>query len=207
MATKGEKTRERILAVTQALVLEKGFSGTSLDDVLRETELTKGAFFHHFKSKAELAREMVERYWENDYQLFLGFAKRAEELADDPLQETLIFLKLFEEFVRGVTHPMPGCVFASYTYESQQFDPTIHEFIQEGFDKWGAMYAEKFEAVLNRYKPAIDVTAHELAEMIMSVIEGGFILARSYRDPEFIARQSKQFRQYLQLLFSAGAQN
>ena len=132
---------------------------------------------------------------------FRGFAERAKRLADDPLQEALIFLKLFEEFIQGEAERLPACVFASYTYESEQFDPSIHEYIRQGFDKWRAMYAEKFEAVLARYDPVMDVTARELSGMIVAIIEGGFILARSYRDPEFIAHQSKQFRQYLQLLF------
>ena len=201
MKTKGKLTREKILSTAEALILEKGFSGTTLDDIVNASGLSRGAFFFHFKSKDDLARSVVERFWENDYELFRGFAERAKQLADDPLQEALIFLKLFEEFVEGITEPMPGCVFASYTYESQQFDPSIHEYIRQGFDKWCAMYVEKFEAVLARYDPVIDVTARELAEAIISVIEGGFILARSYRDPKFVTRQSKQFRQYLQLVF------
>ena len=63
------------------------------------------------------------------------------------------------------------------------------------------MYVEKFEAVLARYDPVVDVTARELAEAIMSIIEGAFILGRSYNDPKFLTRQSKQFRQYLKLVF------
>ncbi len=201
MTQKGENTRERILETAEALLLEKGFSGTSLDDVLKIAGLTKGAFFHHFKGKAELARALLERYWDNDYKLFVGFSARAQQLADDPLQETLIFLKLFEEFINDLDKPLPGCVFASYTYESRQFDPEIHEFIRDGFDKWSELYEGKFEAVLARYTPALEVSARELSEMIMSIVEGGFILSLSYRDPIFIARQSKQFRHYLQLLF------
>ncbi|MGE0037788.1 MAG: hypothetical protein AB7S93_19395 [Xanthobacteraceae bacterium] len=38
--------------------------------------------------------------------------------------------------------------------------------------------------------------------MIMSLIEGGFILSRSYNDTALVARQSNQFRQYLELLFA-----
>ena len=68
--------------------------------------------------------------------------------------------------------------------------------------RWSALYEEKFTAVLRRYRPARPVTARELADMIMAIIEGGFILSRSYNDTTLVARQSKQFRQYLELLFA-----
>jgi hypothetical protein len=53
-----------------------------------------------------------------------------------------------------------------------------------------------------RYRPARSATPAELAGMIMSLIEGGFILSRTYNDTALVARQSKQFRQYLEWLFA-----
>ena len=204
MSTKGEQTRERILAAAEPLILTRGFVGTSLDDILQATGLTKGAFFNHFKGgKAELARALVERYAHNDHQLFERFAAEADAETDDPLEATFKFLRLFEEFIERLAEPLPGCVFAAYTYESQQFDPSIPAFIKESFRRWSALYEAKFAAVLARYTPARPVTARELAEMIMAIIEGGFIISRSYGDAGFIARQSRQFRQYLELLFAA----
>ena len=61
MARDGTATRIRLLDAAQGLVLERGFAGTSVDDVLSEAASTKGAFFHHFSSKAELGRALVER--------------------------------------------------------------------------------------------------------------------------------------------------
>ena len=99
MAGKGEQTRERILAAAEPLVLESGFAGTSLDDVLTATGLTKGAFFHHFKGKDDLARALVERYVTNDLALFERFAAEADLAADEPLEQAYAFLKGFETFI------------------------------------------------------------------------------------------------------------
>lgn len=201
MATKGEKTREHILAVSEGLVLSRGFVGTSLDDILKQTGLTKGAFFNHFASKAELARALVERYARNDQALFEEFARQAEADHDDPLQAMFDFLRRFEAHIEALGTPPPGCVFAAYTYEIQQFDPSVETFIRDSFASWSGLYEEKFAAVLARHAPRLPATARDLAEMIMAIIEGGFILSRSYRDAGFIVRQSRQFRQYLELLF------
>lgn len=205
MADKGEQTRERILAAAEPLILRQGFAGTSLDDILARTGLTKGAFFHHFKGKGDLARALVERYAKNDYELFAGFLREAEAASDDPLEQTFLFLKGFERFVLAQPGPLAGCVFAAYTYESLQFDSSIHRFIGESLRRWSAMYERKFAAVLARRKPQRPTTAKELADMIVALIEGGFVLSRIYNDASLVARQSKQFRQYLELLFPDGA--
>ena len=77
MAGRGTDTKERILDTAEALVLEKGFSATSLDDIISATGLTKGAFFHHFRSKSDLARKLVERFAANDFALFDEWSRRA----------------------------------------------------------------------------------------------------------------------------------
>ena len=198
---KTNSTRERILANAEALTLKQGFAGTSIDNILTATGITKGAFFYHFKSKAELARALVERYWARDYQLFEQLSERADELSNDPLQSMLIFLKLFEEFIEKWEEPPEGCIFASYVYESQQFDEAIGTFIADGFKEWKKLYEDRIEQIMKKYPPQIKIDAGELAEMIMCIIEGGFILSKSLQDAKLIARSVKQFRRYLQLIF------
>ncbi|MDJ0569867.1 MAG: TetR/AcrR family transcriptional regulator [Pleurocapsa sp. MO_192.B19] len=202
MPTKKKKnTKERILDNAEALTLEKGFAGMSIDDILKATEITKGAFFYHFKTKAELARALVERYWANDYKLFEQFSKRADELSEDPLQSMLIFLKLFEEFIEQLEEPPAGCIFASYVYEIHQFDVGIREFIADGFKQWHKLYEHRIELIIKKYPPKIEIDTGELAGTIICIIEGGFILSKSLQDPKLIARSVRQFRRYLQLIF------
>ncbi|MEM8676151.1 MAG: TetR/AcrR family transcriptional regulator [Cyanobacteria bacterium P01_G01_bin.67] len=202
MPTKKKKnTKERILDQAEVLTLEKGFAGMSIDDILKATEITKGAFFYHFKTKAKLARALVERYWENDYKIFEQFSKRADELSEDPLQSMLIFLKLFEEFIEQLEEPPAGCIFASYVYEIYHFDVGIREFIADGFKEWQKLYEYRIEQIIKKYPPKIEIDAGELAEMIICIIEGGFILSKSLEESKLIARSVRQFRRYLQLIF------
>lgn len=56
-----EKTRERLLEVATRLYGERGYSETSIADICAELDITKGALFHHFKSKVELFREVWTR--------------------------------------------------------------------------------------------------------------------------------------------------
>ncbi len=201
MAARGEATREKLLAAAEALILRNGYAGATVDEVLAETGATKGAFFHHFKSKADLARAVVERYTANDFALFEEWSARADRLSDDPLDRMLIFLKLFEEFLDGLGAPFPGCVFASYTLETHQFDDAMRAYLKEKFGEWIAMFEIKLDALVKARPPARPVTARALAEMIGSIIEGGFILAKAFDDKDWAQRQCAQYRAYLELLF------
>ena len=198
---RGPDTKERILDTAQTLVLERGFSGTSLDDILKQTGVTKGAFFHHFSSKGDLAQKLVQRFAENDFVLFEEWSRRAQTLADDPYQEVVLFLKFFEEWLDNLEQPFAGCLFAVYVYESSLFDTDVNAFVRQSFAHWQRFYEEKFEAALAARKTKLDVTAKDLAESVMSVLEGAFILARSYDDRTLTTRQSRLFRGYLKLLF------
>ena len=200
---KGEQTKERILSAAESLILEKGYAGMSIDDLLAATELTKGAFFHHFENKTDLAEAVLKRYTANDMTLFEAFSDRADRLSDDPLERALIFLRLFDEYLDDLGAPFPGCIFASYTYERHQFGPNVHEFIAQSLDGWCALYEQKLQALIDARQPRVPVTARQLAELVASAIEGGFMMARARKDAGWTQRQSQQFQTYLKLLFDS----
>lgn len=203
MAKRGENSRDRILDAAQGLVMSKGFAGTSIDDILKKAELTKGAFFHYFKGKADLAFALVQRHSKKDLAMFEGLAARSEAESDDPLEQVLLFLEYFEDYISNSVDPSPGCMYAVYTYESMQFEPAVRDFIADILRQWTSIYVRKFQEVIDRYEPAIPVTARQLAEMIVSIVEGGLVLQRAYGDVRVTSRQSEQFRNYLRLLFGS----
>lgn len=183
--------------------MAQGFAGTTIDDILKKAELTKGAFFHYFKGKAELAHALVERHAKIDLAMFKEFAAQAEAASTDPLEQVLLFLEYFEKYISNSVDPSPGCMYAVYTYESMQFEPTVRDFVADILRQWTSIYVRKFQEVLDRYEPAIPVTARQLAEMIVSIVEGGLVLQRAYGDVRATSRQSEQFRNYLKLLFGS----
>ena len=201
MSSKAEATRERLLKAAKKLVMSKGFAGMSIDDVLKETDLTKGAFFHHFRSKADLAEQLMGWYADSDMKMFRTFLAEAEATHDDPMDQLMKFLKDFENYLCDPDNPPRGCMYALYTYEDDHFENSVKGFVAETLHTWTAMYIRKFQEVIDLYPPVKPVTAKRLAEMIVSVIEGGLILERAYRNPGLTSRQSAQFREYLELLF------
>ena len=97
MTRDGTKTRERILDSAERLVLDQGLAGTSIDQMLADAGTSKGAFFHHFPSKNHLARALVERYAANDVGYLEEYMARVEAETDDPAEQVVAFIRLFEE--------------------------------------------------------------------------------------------------------------
>ncbi len=54
---KGELTRERIIAEAAPIFNQRGFAGSSMQDVMEATGLENGGLYRHFRSKEELAVE------------------------------------------------------------------------------------------------------------------------------------------------------
>jgi TetR/AcrR family transcriptional regulator, transcriptional repressor for nem operon len=59
MLSKAQNTRLNILQQAFGLIYKKGYQNTSIDDILATTQVTKGAFFYHFKSKDEMGLAMI----------------------------------------------------------------------------------------------------------------------------------------------------
>lgn len=203
MTDSSELTRDRILRTAQTLILDKGYAGTSLADIVGALGVTKGAFFHHFASKDELARALIRRYSERDHSAFDDYARRADALTDDPVQSALLLVSLFEEALAQRERPVRGCLFAAYIYQQGQFEPEVRDFLRATFDGWVGLFEAKFEAALRARSPRVPVTARELGEMMVALFEGAIILGRAFEDPKALARQVRQFRNYLKLLFDA----
>lgn len=198
-----QNTRTKIMDAAQGLILDYGFGGTTIDSVITLAGVSKGAFFHYFSSKAVLGLELVQRYAENDAEHLEQTLLRAEKLSDDPLQQMLISIKLFEQEIESLEEPFSGCLFASYLQQSELFDQNILDIIRKSLQLWRARVLNKLEKIEQKYPPNKDVDLESLADMLMVIFEGSFVLSQSLKENKIIAQQLSNYHTYLQLLFNS----
>ncbi len=201
--TRSNSSRERILACAEAIVLQKGFSATSIEDILKDASITKGGFFYHFDGKPGLAKALVERYIEQDDQVFSDLFAEAVEFSEDPLHQLLIFLKLLAGKLGAMEETHPGCLVASFTYENQQFKQEIRELMRDGMLSWRALIADQLQRVNEKYDMPTDVSIETLADMFTSTIEGGIMLTRNFEDNQLLVDQILAYRTFVRLLYDA----
>lgn len=201
MSRNPESTRTKIKNAAESIILDNGFGATTVDAVIDKAGVSKGAFFHHFKSKSELGQVLVKRYAKKDAEHLEYTLEKAEGLSDDPLQQLLIFVKLFEQEMESLKEPFPGCLYASYLYQSDLFDENIKDLIRESMLKWRINVREKLEEVMHKYPPKKDVDLESLSDMLLVIFEGAFVLSQSLHESKTVARQLSHYHNYLQLLF------
>lgn len=196
-----ESTRANIMDAARDLILNNGFGATTVDSVIKRAGVSKGAFFHHFSSKSELGRALVQRYAEADTRNLEETLEKAEGLSEDPLQQLLIFVKLFEQEMESLEEPYPGCLFASYLNQSELFDDRILEIIRDSMLLWRRHVRNKLDQIVKEHPPARDVDLDSLADMLTVIFEGAFVLSRSLNDAKTVAQQLSHYHTYLKLLF------
>lgn len=201
MPRDGAPTRERIIDAAATLVVERGFAATTLDAVLEAAGTTKGAFFHHFASKAALGHALVARYAAEDVAMLHEYMGRAEAASDDPAEQLVTFLHLFEEAADEIAHVHSGCLYVSFVQQSQLVDETTIDVIVAAVLAWRERLLAKLEEAAAVHPPRADVDLRSLADLPSTVFEGAFILVRTLDDPELMRGQLAHLRRYVELLF------
>jgi TetR/AcrR family transcriptional regulator, transcriptional repressor for nem operon len=199
--SKGQRTRERILDIAFHSVIAKGFTATSIEELVAEAGITKSGFFYHFKDKTDLAHQMLDRYFLETSELLDALEGRARELSDDPLHAFLIYLKLYAETMTDIVAGMPGCIVATITFQEHAFDRRVAEMNFAGVMEWRARGRAWLEEIIERYPPKIAVNIDDLADSLLTLTIGAIAISKALRDPPAVGRQAMQFREYIRLLF------
>src|ERR1700759_1712648 len=78
-------SKTKLLDAAMTVIRSKGYTATTVDDVCQAAGMTKGSFFHHFKSKEELALAAADRFAEQAAQRFEAAPFHEEGAARDRL--------------------------------------------------------------------------------------------------------------------------
>jgi TetR/AcrR family transcriptional repressor of nem operon len=197
----GNPTRERILRVAERLMTLQGYSATSVDQVIAEAASSKGAFFHHFSSKTDLAVQLVQRYVAADLaHLDAGLAATAH--ITDPAQRVVAFLRHYEDGADELMAEQTGCLYATVLAEREFTGSEINDQVAKATRVWRDAVANLLRPALASNRHGVDIEA--LADHLYTTFEGGFILCRTYEDRSAMGAQLRIYRQLIEALLQAG---
>lgn len=203
MKSKGNVTKEKLMDIAERNILASGFAATSIESLITEAGISKAGFFYHFDSKNALAYALMQRYREQDAFLFSSMFKRAAELTDDPLQQMLVFIKLLAEMMENIEGLHPGCLVASFTYESHQINKEVKAITADSVKDWRRLFKAQIEKINTVYSAKADTNSDDLADMLSTIIEGGIVVSRALNDPNILVKQLMEYRNYISLLYSS----
>ena len=193
--------REQILDVAGVNVIQKGFAATSIEEIIAEVGITKSGFFYHFSDKNQLAKALLQRYIDMEETIFHDIEARAYEFNEDPLHGFLISLKLLAELLEDLPNGHPGCLIASYCYQSQLFSADIRDLNAQALMAWRTRFQKRLEKIAEIYPPRMQVDLADVADMLSAVADGGIILSRVMHDKNILPRQVMLYREFIKALF------
>jgi TetR/AcrR family transcriptional repressor of nem operon len=195
--------RIRLLDAAMQVIRAQGYSATTVDDICRAAGLTKGAFFHHFKSKEELAVATAAHFSQMAEQLF-GAAPYHE--AADPLDRLLGYVDFRAAIIEG---PIPAftCLLGTMVQEAYDTHPAIRRACDTYIALHAAGVAQDIAAAKARYVPDATWSAESLALYTQAVLQGAFILAKAKGGPEVARACVAHLRRYIEFLFHRPTSN
>jgi TetR/AcrR family transcriptional repressor of nem operon len=189
--------RTRLLDAAMSVIRAQGYSATTVDDICGAAGLTKGAFFHHFKSKEDLAVAAAAHFSAMAESLFGGAPYR--QLAD-PLDRLLGYIDFRAAIIDG---PIPQftCLLGTMVQEAYETHPAIRQACDTYIGVHAAGIAEDIEAAKALYAPGATWSALSLALYTQAVLQGAFVLAKAKDGPEVARDCVSHLRRYIQSLF------
>ncbi len=188
--------KEALLDAAQNLMIVKGFVATTLDEICSESETTKGSFFHYFKSKEELGKELVERFAQG----VRDFMEAAIVSAgDDPLDRVNA---LIDTFIKSSENPeFKGCLLGMFSQELSMTHPEIMALCTKGFEGAANIFTENLSQAKIKYAPKASFDVDSLAECFIAVSQGSMIMMKAQQDRSIIKKNLMHFKQYLNYIF------
>ena len=199
--TKGERTARRIMDMAYESIVQKGFAATSIDELVEAAGITKSGFFYHFKDKNDLARQLFDRFLNEDEQIIETLETRARELSDDPLQSFLIFLNIYAQMMDDMETLHPGCMVASVTYQDRMFDADVKRMNVDYLIRMRERFTRWLREIAATNPPRQEVDLADLADHITGIVEGAIILSKALGDEGLMGRQTRLYRNHIKLLF------
>ena len=166
MPRSGATTRQNILDAAQGIILQRGFAGASIDRIITEAGITKGAFFHHFPNKAALAEAVITRFIETEAALFDGICVRAERLSDDPVQRLLNILGLYADALDQHPEVVEGCLYASVALQRSEYPETISSLTSASIEQTVEKLRPYYQAALAAAPPRKAVDVNDLGRPV-----------------------------------------
>lgn len=167
-------TASRILDISERLVQSRGFNGFSYADVASELGITKASLHYHFAGKAELGEALIGRYAAR-----FADALRAIDARDADAPARLdAYAGIYADVLRDRRMCLCGMLAADYDTLPKPMREAVLRFFDEN-EAWltGVLEQGEEEGALH-----LDGSASEVAQAIVSGLEGALLIARPYGD-------------------------
>jgi TetR/AcrR family transcriptional repressor of nem operon len=187
------ETKRHLVDAGVALMRQQGYTATTVEDICAAAGVTKGAFFHYFKSKEDIARAALQRFGLGQDLHDAPFRKLA-----DPMDRVHGRLEFIMESVRGESK---GCLIGMIAQEMGLTSPEFRELCQGLFLHLANDFAADLAAAKAACAPGADFEPEKVAWLFVAIFQGSSLLAKVSGSNALLLNNIAQFQCYVKFLF------
>jgi TetR/AcrR family transcriptional regulator, transcriptional repressor for nem operon len=190
--------RTRLLDAAIDIIRAKGFAATSVEDLCEAAAVTKGSYFHHFKTKEALGVAAVQ-HWQATSDGLL--ANAPYHAPDDPLDRLLAYVALRKSMIAGDIAEF-SCLAGTMVQEMHATSPAIRDACRDDMLGHAATLEGDIAAAMKDRCISGDWTAESLARHTQTVLQGAFVIAKAGNDAALAREALDHLDRYIRLLFN-----
>ncbi|MFN8370917.1 MAG: TetR/AcrR family transcriptional regulator [Bacteriovoracaceae bacterium] len=191
-----ERTRKEILDAAFMLVFTNGFQGVSVDDIVKKTKHTKGAFYHQFPTKLDLGYALVDEVIKP---MIIERWIQPLENFENPLEGILVQMKT----LIGESDPQYlklGCPLNNLVQEMSPIDKGFQQRLQNALNLW----ISEMDKQLKRAKKSgflkAEVDTKELAFFVVMAHEGFYGMLKGLGDAKAFSALYNTLNDYFKMI-------
>jgi TetR/AcrR family transcriptional repressor of nem operon len=192
----GRSAREAILDAATRLMGVHGYRNTSLDDVLRESGVGKGNFYHYFRSKEELGYAVLDQF----IGVFLDRALRPcfSEGGGSPLDQIRCFFDRVREIQRE-RNCVGGCPLGNLAAELSDLHEGFRGRLNGVFSTWRERLTKSLREAQEGGDVRADCQPEAVAHFLVAALEGAMLMTKLTKDIGVMEQCVCEMKRYLAL--------
>jgi TetR/AcrR family transcriptional regulator, transcriptional repressor for nem operon len=194
--TKGAQTRRRIIEAAAPIFNQRGYEGSSLNDLMEATGLKKGGIYRHFSSKEELAAEAFDYTWETARNIRLQHLDEKASSVE----------KLKQSISSFIDHRSPvagGCPILNTAIDADDGNAVLLARATKALRSWLERLQTIVEQGQERAEIRRSVDPKTVAALIVAALEGALMMSRLQRNDDALRRVQAHLNKYLERKIAA----
>lgn len=192
-STSADETRQKILEAAAEEIYRVGFQAASLKEILKNTDVSKGAIYHHFPNKKELGYAVLDEIFATEYLKWVDPIVSAEE----PFNALLNFMHNRDN-VNELFHN--GCPINNLAQEMSMLDEGFRLRIEETYISWQKKFSDAFKYAQSQGCIKKDVDMDALSWMLIAVCQGAMGLQKNIQKTDILAHMAESLSSYITTL-------
>lgn len=193
---KSEATRLNILQKAFELIYEKGYQTTSVDEIIATTQVTKGAFYYHFKTKDEMGLAIINELMKPSFKnTFIEPIQNTE----DPLDSLYLLMEnilMNNDFIKV----QYGCPASNFTQEMAPWNIDFTKTLNDLSMQWENAMIHALEKAKKNGTLSQEINAKGVAVFVMSGYWGIRNLGKLENSKSIYLVYLKQLKSYFNMI-------